>query len=97
MTRHLQAIYDNGIFRPIGPVNLPDQTLVGIVVMPTVTAFAAKGDEANGSEESQDEIAARQWQAAKELDDLMQKLPNACPNDGFSGADHDRILYGGPA
>lgn len=28
MTRTIQAIYEDGVFRPIGPVDLPDQTAV---------------------------------------------------------------------
>lgn len=30
MTKTIHAIYENGVFRPIEPVNLPDQTAVEI-------------------------------------------------------------------
>ena len=28
MTKTIQAVYEDGVFRPIGPVDLPDQTAV---------------------------------------------------------------------
>ena len=33
---------------------------------------------------------------AREIMDRIAALPDENPGDGFSGADHDRVLYAGP-
>ncbi|HYO23709.1 MAG TPA: antitoxin family protein [Lacipirellulaceae bacterium] len=97
MTHHVEAIFDNGVFRPTGPVSLPDQSRVEIIVLPPVEPMTELATEpAPKAVETEEEIAIRQWKAARELDELLALFPDNSPDDGFSGADHDRILYGKP-
>ncbi len=44
---------------------------------------------------SPDELARHQA-AIVEFLARMEALPDEGPNDGFSGRDHDKILYGAP-
>jgi predicted DNA-binding antitoxin AbrB/MazE fold protein len=87
MTIEIDAIYDNGVFRPLIPPIIPAGTRVHLRVedangtSPSTTGFPTVGNE------------------RAELDEfrrLMGELPIEGPNDGFSGADHDRLLYGNP-
>jgi hypothetical protein len=41
------------------------------------------------------QIAAIQRRAMEELDADMDALPDHSPDDGFTAADHDKLLYGG--
>jgi hypothetical protein len=47
-------------------------------------------------EPTPEEIDA-QHRAMDELLDRMDKLPVMNPDDGFTSADHDKVLYGRPA
>ena len=40
------------------------------------------------------EIVARQKAAFKELWRKLDAIPDTSPQDGLSGVDHDRIIYG---
>ena len=85
MSHTVPAIYDAGIFRPLEPVELADGTRVE-VQLPT---------PAPPSELSPEELARQQAAIAEFLAE-MEALPDEGPNDGFSGRDHDKILYGAP-
>jgi predicted DNA-binding antitoxin AbrB/MazE fold protein len=85
MSYDIDAIYDNGVFRPLEPLAIPDGVRVHLRV-------SAANEEGRAINEFTNEHRA-------ELDDLrrvMAELPVESPNDGFSGADHDRLLYGKP-
>jgi predicted DNA-binding antitoxin AbrB/MazE fold protein len=85
MIHHLDAIYDQGVFRPVSPLSLADQTRVHLIV-----------EASTGTSLPTDSIE-RQRQAILELDAELEQIPDSSPDDGLNGADHDRILYGGPA
>jgi predicted DNA-binding antitoxin AbrB/MazE fold protein len=85
MSYTIPAIFDAGVFRPLQPVDLAEGTRVEVQV-PAVAPTA---------ELSPDELARHQAAIAEFLG-RMEALPDEGPDDGFSGRDHDRILYGRP-
>ncbi|MEX2172320.1 MAG: antitoxin family protein [Pirellulales bacterium] len=85
MTHTIPAIFNAGTFRPLEPVELAEGTQVEVQV-PVVSQLA---------ELSPEELARRQAAIMAFLD-RMEALPNEGPDDGFSGCDHDKILYGAP-
>lgn len=84
MSREIRAIYENGLFRPLEPVALAEHDLVSLVIAPDAT---------NGAR-SEDEVIARQREALAEMFAEADSLPLENPEDRFSGADHDLVLYG---
>jgi hypothetical protein len=61
------------------PIQVPDGTKVAVIV------------STSSSDKPLDEAHARRIAALEEL----LAIPNENPGDNFSGADHDKILYGG--
>ena len=88
MNRTVTAIFDAGVFRPLQPVDLAPGTQVEVQV-------PIKGDQAATDELSAEELA-RQRQAIEEMIARIESLPPEGPDDGFSGQDHDKILYRRP-
>jgi predicted DNA-binding antitoxin AbrB/MazE fold protein len=88
MTQLIQAIYEQGVFRPLEPVELAEHAHVALVVSP----FGAEKDTEAQSEPSA--ILQRQKAALAKLRVEMDSLPSCAPKDGLGGADHDLILYG---
>lgn len=84
MSRSIPAIFDAGVFRPLEPVELAEGTPV-VVQVSTVAR-----------EELSPENIARQQTAVAEFLAEMKALPDEGPDDGFSGRDHDKVLYGAP-
>lgn len=85
MSQEIRAIYENGLFRPLDPVSLTDHDVVSLVVNPA---------SSNGSPAADDEVMARQRAALAEMFAEADRLPLQNPEDNFSGADHDLVLYG---
>jgi predicted DNA-binding antitoxin AbrB/MazE fold protein len=81
MSQFIQAIYEHGVFRPLEPVSLPEHERVSLTVAP------ASND--SGEDTLKDQRAA----ALRSALDEAARLPLEGPSDGFSGADHDQILY----
>jgi len=77
----IQGHIENGIIVPNDTISLPEGTEVTIVVRSQSSA-----DSASMSPEQQEHYLA----ALRRIDEL----PNENPGDTFSGADHDRVLYG---
>jgi predicted DNA-binding antitoxin AbrB/MazE fold protein len=88
MSRTIPAIFDAGVFRPLEPVELAEGTHV-------VVQVSAAAPEAL-KEELSPEYLARQQAAIAEFLAEIESLPDEGPDDGFSGRDHDKILYGAP-
>lgn len=91
MSYQVDAIYDHGVFKPLSPLTLPDQTHVKL------TVDAATIDAAAASVEATRALVESQRQAMRELDAQLDGIPDLSPDDGLSSADHDQILYGRPA
>ena len=82
MTQHIDAIYDNGVLKPLEPLALPDQARVKLTVdAEPVTEPADK--------------RAKQKAALRKLWEEIDKLPQHKNNDGWSARQHDEVLYGG--
>ena len=88
MSRTIPAIFDAGVFRPLEPVELAQGTQVEVQV------FAAPPEEA-AAELSPQELARQQAKIEEMLAEI-NSLPIEEPDDGFSGSDHDKVLYGKP-
>jgi predicted DNA-binding antitoxin AbrB/MazE fold protein len=78
------AIFDSGVFRPLEPVDLAQGTQVQ-VQLPTRAAALADLPEPE---------LAKQQSAIEEMLVEIERLPCEEPDDGFSGRDHDQVLYG---
>jgi predicted DNA-binding antitoxin AbrB/MazE fold protein len=84
MNDRIEAIYENGVFRPLGEVSLPEHFQVVLRI---------EKRDIRGADDA--EVIARQKRAAALLDARLEQIPDNSPDDGFSSEDHDRILYGG--
>lgn len=84
MSHSIPAIFAAGVFRPLKPVQLAEGTQVEVQVL-------APAPPAELSSED----LAHQQAAIHELLDEIESLPIEEPADGFSGSDHDTVLYGG--
>ncbi len=86
MSQQFHAIYENGVLRPLTPLQLPDSAeVVGTV------------EEKNGVGERVAPTPAELRQQQIALDEMFRQvetLPQIPRNDGLSGRDHDKILYG---
>ena len=82
MSQHIDAIYDNGVLKPLQPLTLPDQARVKIIV------------EAEPAMKSAAKIAMQQA-ALQSLWADIDKLPKHENNDAWSVRNHDELLYGG--
>jgi predicted DNA-binding antitoxin AbrB/MazE fold protein len=80
MLQNFQAIYENGVLRPLEPLALPENQPVWV----SVSAVAS---------ESSERIAA-QRRAIETLDRALSSVPDRSPSDGITASDHDQILYG---
>ena len=89
MTYEIDAIYNNGAFVPVAPLAIPEGVRVHLRVdEQTATDAPAKVADASTT-----------LMCRAELDEFLRlaaELPLESPDDGFSGADHDRLLYGEP-
>jgi predicted DNA-binding antitoxin AbrB/MazE fold protein len=83
MSQSIPAIFDAGVFRPLEPVQLAEGTRVEVQV-PTPAPQA----------ELSPEELARQQSAIEAMLAEVESLPIEEPDDGFSGRDHDKLLYG---
>jgi predicted DNA-binding antitoxin AbrB/MazE fold protein len=81
MSQLIHAIYEDGVLKPLDPLNLAEHQRVGLSIGTSPT--------------SETDLLASQRKAIEELDAEIDGLPDNSPNDGFSAANHDRILYGG--
>ena len=80
MTYQFDAIYDNGVLKPLEPVVLPDQLRVKV----TVEASESAHDAA---------ILADQKAALDEARQAVKAMQQHRNNDGWSVCDHDQLLY----
>ena len=76
------AVYEGGVLKPLELLNLPERSQVPGHI-----------HRLAGLEE--DAVVAEQQQAAfRSLSARIAALPPESPADGFSGEDHDDVLYG---
>jgi len=83
MTRHLKAIYEGGVFRPLEPVEIAVHQEVSLLV------------ETPEEEPSDASAETPIWEyAAQLMREILEDALNALPTDGASQRDH--ALYGAP-
>jgi predicted DNA-binding antitoxin AbrB/MazE fold protein len=78
MNAPFPAIYENGVFKPLHPVDLKEHEVVRLAVVSQEPTAASTAGQPSALAAMLDETAA---------------LPPEGPDDGFSGRDHDRVLY----
>lgn len=81
MNEQIDAIYDNGVLKPLVPLSLPDKSHVKLTIESRPEAAAA------AKVASQIEALQQRW---RELD----QLPQTRNDDGWSVRQHDDLLYG---
>jgi predicted DNA-binding antitoxin AbrB/MazE fold protein len=84
MDHRIEAIFENGVFKPLGQVALPDHLLVVLRI---------ENDDASAAH-AVAEAVTRQKRAMESLDAELEQVPDNSPDDGLSSVNHDRILYG---
>jgi predicted DNA-binding antitoxin AbrB/MazE fold protein len=83
MTQFVQAIYEQGVFRPLEPVQLSEHERVSLMVAPAT----------HSNDHTEDDPELRREAALSAALREAATLPVEGLNDGFCGADHDAILY----
>jgi len=86
MLENIEAIFENGVFRPLSQVSLPEHRRVSMSVELCPDAEGAASTPPDGIEMQRAALARLQAE--------MDALPSMAPADGLGGADHDQILYG---
>jgi predicted DNA-binding antitoxin AbrB/MazE fold protein len=81
MNQHIEAIYDNGVLKPLVPLALPDQARVKLTV------------EEESAVSPADKLA-RQKAALLAMWKEIDQQPKHENKDGWSVRQHDEILYG---
>lgn len=82
MNPTIVAIYEKGVLRLDRPIDLAEGSRVEVIVIPTKPIRSADRDQ-----------SARKTPA--ELIAEIAALPMESSVEGFSGEDHDQVLYGG--
>lgn len=80
MPQHINAIFENGVLKPLEPLHLPDQARVRVSVV------KAEGSVSEEKAKAQQAALQNLW---REIDASPQKN-NA---DNWSAAQHDDLLY----
>ncbi len=83
MTTKVEAIYEHGVLRPRQPLPLEDGTQVDVLVLSEDTPQAVEKPRAPQDKRTPAQIMAE-----------IAALPIEGLTDEFSGADHDKVLYG---
>jgi predicted DNA-binding antitoxin AbrB/MazE fold protein len=86
MSQQFQAIYENGLLRPLGPLPLAEHQVVTVVIQPAPAP--AKG------EELPPEVIEQQQAAWREFFQEMERLPpiERLPQDR-DDLDEDALIY----
>jgi hypothetical protein len=79
----IEAVYEQGVLRPDRPIDLAEGSRVEIIVLP-VAPPPQPNDEGRYPEPG----------SIMDLIAEMAALPLESSPDGFSGEDHDEVLYG---
>lgn len=77
MTRNLQAVYENGMLRPLEPLDLREQQLVNVIITDEVPLEPLLDTEylAACARETDDEVSLEQVRAA------LAKIPGSLTED----------------
>jgi predicted DNA-binding antitoxin AbrB/MazE fold protein len=86
MDQSIQAIFEHGVLRPLGPLNLNEDEIVSVII--------ARPTESDSVSPSAQQEAERQRDVILRFVDKMKSYPDNCPQDGLTNRDHDRLIYG---
>jgi predicted DNA-binding antitoxin AbrB/MazE fold protein len=93
MSQQIDAIYDNGMLRPLAPLALPDQTRVKLTVEAEDSPMPQDQTNIRATDA---EVLAKQKAALDEMRRRIEQIPQHRNNDGWSVRQHDELLYGKP-
>ena len=85
MSTTIEAVYEQGVLRLSRPIDLADGTRVDVIVIASHPALTPV---------MPDEPGPRKRTRAETMSDIAA-MPMESSPDGFSGEDHDQVLYGG--
>jgi predicted DNA-binding antitoxin AbrB/MazE fold protein len=85
MDETIQAVFENGVLRPLVPLHLREHEVVSLSIVSTPAPDTAGPIDRITDDEKQAIIA---------LLDQMERMPERSPADSFSHCDHDRVIYG---
>jgi predicted DNA-binding antitoxin AbrB/MazE fold protein len=84
MSTMIEAVYEQGVLRLSRPIDLADGTRVDVIVVASHPALTPVMPEEPGP---------RKKTPAEILSEIAA-MPMESSPDGFSGEDHDQVLYG---
>ena len=85
MSTSIEAVYEQGVLRLSRPIDLPNGTRVAVIVIASHPELTP---------EMPDEPGPRKRTPAEIMSEVAA-MPMESSPDGFSGEDHDQVLYGG--
>ncbi len=85
MSTTIKAVYEQGVLRLSRPIDLADGTRVDVIVIASHPALTPV---------IPDEPGPRKKTPAEIMSEIAA-MPMESSPDGFSGEDHDQVLYGG--
>ncbi len=90
MDHAFQAIYEDGVLRPLEPLRLLNRQIVTLSLVEDSAAMPSDQTAAN-IDSATIEQQTQAWMAFVER---VEALPVARPDDGFSNRAHDAAIYG---
>lgn len=84
MSQDFDAIYERGVFRPLEPIDLAEQTKVHLQIQ----------DAAQGSMTPVADEGSAQNATLRDLLNWVDGRPGVSTDESVSARDHDRVLYG---
>jgi predicted DNA-binding antitoxin AbrB/MazE fold protein len=82
MTFHTDAIYENGVLRPLVPLDLQEHEVVSLSIYSAADKGAPEAD------------AARQRSVLAAYVAKVESRPDDTPQDSLTNRDHDLLIYG---
>lgn len=92
----IEVIYENGVFRPVSPVELPEGSLgeVSVTSLATTPAQSSKNAQVASVDNGEDDGEGTPGQHAYRLLMDIAALPHTAPDERTDiGVRHDDILY----
>ena len=86
MDQSIQAVYEHGVLRPLGPVSLNEDEVVSVVIK--------RPDDEQAVNWSGEQQSLRQREILLRFVAKMESYPDNVPQDGLTNRDHDRLIYG---
>jgi predicted DNA-binding antitoxin AbrB/MazE fold protein len=82
MTLHTDAIFEDGVLRPLSPLNLREHEVVSLSIVSSTEPAALES------------VGERQRNVLLAYVAKVESTPSPQAADGFSNRDHDRLIYG---